>query len=290
MLDRRKILEKAHHDCLVEMYAKAQPPADFNKILEDVKSGILTDDEKNPIYKRHYLSYKEFEYILNKYCSAYRINREWPDNIDVIERYFKGEGRKDVWIPNRIDKDGFKHPGYRSSEAVPHIKDTIKNIIKDNEAAEKISEEIFNYLENCKNYYRFDTEESSFKVGISLGCSPISNKDVVIEYWKEQGVDIEIKDRNPMLLWDMDYYGDEFEDVMIDEYGNNWEEKTWNDYYATNEGKRELVEEYLRSNEGYERYYVRESENEKLMVINFDSGEEIEIDTFIENINQNIVY
>jgi len=84
------------------------------------------------------------------------------------------------------------------------------------------------YLESCKNFYRFDRTESDFRIAIFLGASPSSNKEAVKKWWKDnKGIDIEIEDRNPSLLWDKDYYGDEFEEVMKEEYGENWREE-WN--------------------------------------------------------------
>ena len=42
--------------------------------------------------------------------------------------------------------------------------------------------------------------------------------------------------RNPLLFWDRDYYGDDFEEVMKDAYGKDWE-KYWDDKW-----KKELEE------------------------------------------------
>ena len=45
-----------------------------------------------------------------------------------------------------------------------------------------------------------------------------------------------------MLLWEMDYYGDNFEEVMEEEYGENWKadwDKKWKDDIAKKEAERE---------------------------------------------------
>ena len=93
------------------------------------------------------------DYILHKYIDAYGLNETWTSNIEVLERYFKGEGRKDIWIPGEVDEDGFEHPGYRSSEEVPHIKDTIETLLADiipNEnicaIAKDVSKKVFEYI------------------------------------------------------------------------------------------------------------------------------------------------
>ena len=60
MLDRDEIIGRAYDDCMSEMYAKAQPSADFKQLVEDVKSGKIIDSNENPVYNRYYLSYEEF--------------------------------------------------------------------------------------------------------------------------------------------------------------------------------------------------------------------------------------
>lgn len=294
MIDREKIIDQAYVECMCEMYAKAQPSADYKKLLEDVKNGKITDSPYDPVYSRYYLSYEECKYILNKYINAYGMTEKWNDYLDVVERYYKGEGRKDIWRPEYIGDDGFKHPGYRTSEAVPHIKDAISNKLIEyidnedviNNISKELSHLILSYIDNCRNYYRFDREESNFSVSVSLGCSPTSNSDSVVEYWKKQGVEVEIIERNPMLLWDMDYYGDEFEEVMIDEYGDDWVNKTWEIYYNSRDGKKKIVTDFMRNNKDFNRYYVKNDDNGELIVVNFDnSNEEIPIDDFIKKYN-----
>ena len=39
MLNRREVLDKAIHDCYREMYAKAQPSADWDQIVQEFKDG-----------------------------------------------------------------------------------------------------------------------------------------------------------------------------------------------------------------------------------------------------------
>lgn len=293
MLSREDILERAYNECMIEMYAKSQPSANFNELLEGVKNGTIIDTPNDKVFERYYLSYEEFHYILNKYVELYGMSEKWNSYLETVEKYFTGEGRKDIWIAEKTDEDGDKHPGYRSSEAVPHIKDTIYNILKQyindsnsQEIRDKITKEVLSYIENCKNYYRYDREEHNFSARVALGCSPTSNKNSVIEYWKKQGKDIEIVERNPRLLWDMDYYGEEFEEVMIDTYGKNWLKKTWNDYYNSKDGKKKLVYEWMRQREEFKNMYVSNDDNGDLIIIDFtDSKVSIPIDDFIKEHN-----
>lgn len=289
MVNRENILNEAYKACMTEMYLKAQPSADFNKLLEDVKAGKLEDSQECPLYSRYYLSYDEFNYIKDKYIKAYRIKEEFTDNINIVKDYFDGKGHKDVWIPAEKREDGYIKPGYRSIAEVPHIKTVISDILKeynneDDECVNKITHKIFQYLEDCQDFYRFDREENSFNYSICLGCSPTSNKKSVIEYWAKQGININIEDRNPLLFWDKDEYEDEFIDVMIDSYGENWEEITWNQYYETDDGKKNLVSEWLNNDNNFKDYYVCRNDNDELVVSKFNDTEFIEIliDDFID--------
>ena len=237
MLDRKEILEKAYHECMTEMYAKSQPSADYNQLLKDAKNGKIGKDER--VYERYYLSHEEFKHILGKYKEAYNIKSHWIDDIEVLERYIKEGGSKDKYIESHTDENGNYHPGYRSYEKVKPLKEQLSDVLEeyslyDENMHNKLYDTVTNIIDTCKNFYRFDREESSFDCSVALGPSPNSCAEAVIQYWAHQGVDIKIEERNPLLLWDMDYYGDDFEEVMKDEYGDNWKE------YWDNKWKEEI--------------------------------------------------
>lgn len=236
MLTRKAILEKAYHDCMSEMYAKSQPSVNYDEILDGVKNGSISDSDANPVYARHYLSAYEFYYILNKYKKAYGIESKWVDYVEVVGNYFNGKGMKDVWVDGKVDGDGNKTPGHRSAEDVPHIKTPIYNtLFKEfgrsyskhelNELTDEISEHILNYIDWCRNFYRFDREEESFSTSVTLGASPTSNPKTVVKYWEENGVNVDIVERNPLIIPILDEYEeyDKFVEYMVDEYGDDWE-------------------------------------------------------------------
>lgn len=235
MLTRDKIIEQAYHECMSEMYAKAQPSADFNQLLKDAKVGKISKDEK--VYERYYLSQEEFKYILNKYKKAYNIKSKWEDYVEIIENYLNEGGTKDKYIEACTDKNGNYHPGYRGYENVPPLIKQIKECLKNhkidyNSLANELNSLTLNTIKDCKDFYRFDREENSFHFSIALGPSPTSNKDTVIEYWKNQGVEINIQDKNPLLFYEMDEYGEKFEEYMIDDYGEDWKkqfDKRWDE-------------------------------------------------------------
>lgn len=247
MLDREQIIQEAYERCMEEMYLKAQPSVDFKQLIKDIKDGKIEDSKENPVYDRYYLSFDEYNHIKEKYMKAYRLNEEWSSNIDVLEDYLNNGGTKDKYIKSYTDEDGRYHPGYRGYENVAPIKEQILNILNihlgngnySGVLCDEIVSTIMNTVKNCKDFYRFDREHSTFSVSLSLGAVPTSNKKTVEEYWQSHGMpDFKIKERNPLLLWEYDYYGDEFEEVMKDEYGVNWEQE-WDDKWKAEIEKKE---------------------------------------------------
>ena len=263
MLDKNTILERAYEECMCEMYKKAQPSVDYKQLLEDVKSGKI--DKNTKIYERYYLSQEEFKYIQNKYLEAYRIKGVWKEYIEIVEDYLKKGGTKDKWVPEQVDDTGFKQPGYRGYEKVPSIDVQIEELIKNSAfyTGSKMDEDlhylveditllILNNIKDCKEFYKFDTrDENSFYYSTALGPSPTSNPQTVVDYWKTQGVDIKIEVRNPLLFWEQDYYGDEFEEVMEDEYGPYWKkhfDNEWQEELAKKEANKKKLLEPLQNN------------------------------------------
>ena len=253
MLDREEVLAQAYEDCIREMFAKAQPSADWYNIVEEYKAGKIDEKKDGPIYNRHYLSAKEFDYILNKYMEAYRIYSEWKDDVEIVEEYLKKGGNKDKYIEDWEDEHGH-HPGYRSYEEVPPLKTHIRKIVDSylenkelNQTRQDLTDDITNkvmeLISTCKNYYSFDVDEQKFRNTVCMRCAPTGDMKTVKKWWKDHyDVDIEIEERNPLLFWEQDYYGDEFEEVMEEEDGPDWEkiwDKKWKDDIARKKAERE---------------------------------------------------
>jgi len=236
-LSRKDILMQAVHDCYKEMYAKAQPMADYDNILAEFKEGKINEDKDGKVYERHYLSSEEHKYIVDKYINAYRLTNEWLSDVGTVEEYIKDGGFKDGYTEDWTDKDGNVHPGYRIAEPVKSLKEQLEDYFDktfgthENNMAEDITNMVLKNISACKYFYRFDKEENDFRFTMALGHAPTSNKETVKNWWKEHyNQDIEIEDRNPELFWSMDEYGDEFEEIMQEEYGDNWKEY-WDNIY-----------------------------------------------------------
>lgn len=193
-LDRNRVISMAINDCLRELYAKAQPSVNIDNLKEDLDNGNITD---NFVYC-YYISREEFDYIVDKYMDAYNMNPYWKDCADLMLDYVKGiDSYKDVWVK---DKDGSTHRDYEKVQPLYNFigKTNFDLVIK--------------YLTDCKNWYKFDNESSTFKFNV-FNWGPSTNKEKVIAYWKSKGVDLQIEDRDPDTLWYRDEYGDKWEEM-----------------------------------------------------------------------------
>ncbi len=265
MLDRKEIINKAYHDCMVEMYAKAQPEADYDNLIEEYRTGKIGKDEC--IYDRHYLSMDEFLYIRDKYKEAYNMNPHWKDDIEVLEQYLNNGGLKDGYVPEQVDEDGFKHPGYRSAEDVPPLKEQFEKVMAEfdmSEAAKNVADNladlVMENIKNCKEFYRFDREEEIFDYNIALGASPCCNAETVKKWWKDNyNVDIEIEERNPKLFW---YRDNEYtdEDLAEEFESENWKEIVDKEWQEEKEAEKKKHEEVIAE---MEKKYLIYNTNEK---------------------------
>ena len=240
-VNRKEIIKKAIHDCYAELYAKAQPLADYDNLVAERKAGKI-NEEDGPVYDRHYISKDELEYIVNKYIEAYGMTEHWKSDVETIEDYLINGGSKNAYVDSSTDDNGNYHPGYRSYEDVAPLKNQIHNILSNTlsginleSSTKEVTSIVMETIKNCKDFYRFDREADEFKTAIYLGAAPTSNPDIVRKWWKDNyNVDIEIEERNPLLLWEQDNYGDAFEEIMEEEDGPNWKEiwkKKWEEKY-----------------------------------------------------------
>ena len=189
MLDEDKIMQEAIIRCYREMYRKAQPRGNFDELRRKVKNGEIPKDTR--IYERYYLPQKEYEYIVNKYVKAYGFSKQWDSDVDLILSNLKDGAYYETYDESCSRTSGKTKP--------------LKNII-----GEKNANKVIEIIENLKMFYAFDRKESIFRASVALGCSPTSNPNTVKEYWKSQGVDIEINEKKELTeddYWEIDYYG-----------------------------------------------------------------------------------
>ena len=85
-----------------------------------------------------------------------------------------------------IDENGQYNFGHKDFAPVPPLKDII---------GEDAANEVIGFVTARRNFYKFDRAGSDFKALVSLSDSPTSNYAKVVEYWKTQGVDLNINKR-----------------------------------------------------------------------------------------------
>lgn len=229
-LSRKDVIQIAYDRCMEEMFNKSQPAGSYEEYVKKAQRGEITENDR--VYEWHYLSQDEYKYILDKYIDAYGMRERWTDYVNTVIEYFKDNASKDKWIPERTDEDGFKHPGYRGYEHLPHFAKIIEDIINEKGVKEKedinviakaIYDAVIQRIEYCRDFYKFDREESGFHISIAMGPSPTCNKEQVIKYWKDKGVNLEIIDRDPNKFWEIDEYGEACEEDEED-YDEVYEE------------------------------------------------------------------
>lgn len=126
------------------------------------------------------------------YKSAYGIEPYFKDYSEIIKEYLFEGGKKEVYKDN-----------LRDYEDTPPLKEVIGE-----ENANKVKE----LFENCQGFYRFDSTESNAFDWQIFATGPTCNPKTVIEYWKEQGVELEIDEEKITKEFFKEVYGDDYED------------------------------------------------------------------------------
>lgn len=179
MINRDEILKEALHKCFVEMYRWSQPSIDIDELF---KNGYK-DSRESPLYEKHYLSQKNFEYIRQTYMDAYGIKDNWDDTFEILIKQLKEGGIEDDYKPATKDK-----PGYRDYKKVLPLEEVITCPGEMNT--------IIDYIKKCQNFFKGHSRETNqFSCSVALGGSPTSNAKEVEEYWHNNGrPDFVIKD------------------------------------------------------------------------------------------------
>lgn len=230
MVTRRGILEKAADECMKELYSHAQPKVEWEDFVQQCVEYSKKYDEwshkkdrGNKLeeigpapYEFYYINNKYMKDIVDSYVHAYKIDnhQQLCDILQILKDYFK-EPIVDKYIKGHTDENGFTHPGYRSYDHPQSLLENIKQVVGDDEKAQKAYDEVIKHMNMAENFFSWNAELNSFSMTIYLGASPNSNKEAVVDNWKKyRGVDIEIDDS--MYKDDEDEYCDEKEEVEED--------------------------------------------------------------------------
>ena len=240
--NRKDMLNKAYEDCMRELYARAQPSADYDNIIDEYRQGKIGKEER--VYERHYVSKEEYDYVVDKYVKTYGMDKKWFRDVDTVKDWVVNGGpprRKAVY-----DKD-YEHVEHEYEDRKRFKSEVMEELEKAgldqktvNELSDTIQDKVLGQIEDCKHFYRFDREEDDFRGWVALGASPTSNPETVKKWWKENyNQDIEIEDRIPDLFWYYDNgYDDEDLGYEFEHLGEDWKEKLYAEWQEEKRRKK----------------------------------------------------
>lgn len=183
MKEYDEIMWQAVEDVLEEMYQNSYPKVSWKQRIQDAKDGKDVDKD---LISHHYLPKRLYEDIIALAEHNYSYEKFFDDYTKHFSEFLLKGGRAcDI---DKGGKDDYKD--------YPSLK-------------EDIGEESFAILEKridaYKKTFRFDRQRWKFNFTI-MNCSPNSCKERVIEYWKSQGVELNIPDDEKIISR---YWGDE---------------------------------------------------------------------------------
>lgn len=211
MVTRRKILQQAIDDCMKELYSLVQPSVEWDDFVQQNKEYSKKFKEWEAIkenrpdirefcgpkpYEMYYLPREVMKDVCDAYVSAYKMDEQQNllDIIDILKKYCE-QPIVDKYIESRTDENGFTHPGYRGYDHPKSLETVLGEMLESEEKGTEAWEKMKEYLDMAGNFYSWNSELNTFNCSVYLGASPNSNKDAVINNWKEyKGVDIEIDD------------------------------------------------------------------------------------------------
>lgn len=152
-------------------------------------------------FEFYYLPKKVFKEIVDSYIYAYEIDHQQNllDIIEILKGYCK-EPIVDKYIEGELREDGTRWPGHRGYDHPDNLEKEITKILgpeaEDNlYHVHKICDKFFEFLDMAGDFYSWNGELHTFNTAVYLGASPSSNKEFVIDNWKEyRNKEIEIND------------------------------------------------------------------------------------------------
>ena len=242
MLTRSDILGEAVDKCMKELYSYAQPHIEWDEFVDEnkhyskkykeweefkrIEAKANTTNEENIIlclhsdwkgksciecigprpYEFYYLPKEILKDIIDNYVYVYKIDNQQNllDIIEILKNYCK-EPIIDKWIEG---ENGF--PGHRGYDHPNNLEKELIEICDQHShepvnMAKEIQNKFFEFLDMAGKFFSWNSELNSFYQSVYLGCSPHSNKDIVIKNWKEyRGKDITINEEEIKK----EYYGE----------------------------------------------------------------------------------
>jgi len=223
MKTRDDVLSQAAEECLKDFYNYAFPKVSWEDFLKENQEYTKKYNEweklenRPPIkefcgprpYEFYYLPSDIVKDIVLSYVYVYRMDhqQELLDTIEIlkdycknpiVDKYIEGEngfpGHRGYDHPNNLEKELIEICDQHSHEPV--------------NMAKEIQNKFFEFLDMAGNFFNWNRDLSSFNMTVYLGPSPNSNKQAVIDNWKQyRNKDIEINEKQIKE----DYYGEELD-------------------------------------------------------------------------------
>ena len=208
-----------------ERYKKWENEKDSNP---EYKNKSITECIGPRPYEFYYLPKEIMKDICDSYVHAYKMDnqQELLDTIETLKNYCK-EPIVDKYIEG---ENGF--PGHRGYDHPDNLEKELQKIFDDkilpdickqynkqynlqttgiessvSKAYSQIFQnKFFEFLDMAGNFFNWNRDLNSFSMSVYLGPSPNSNKEAVIDNWKEyRNQDIEIDEEQIKK----DYYGED---------------------------------------------------------------------------------
>ena len=181
----------AVEDTLEEMYHYSFPSVSWKQRLQDKKDGKDVDMD---LISHHYLPHELYKSILEMAKRNYSYEPFFQDYTEHLTQFLLEGGYG-------ADPD---NPGKDNNKQHPSIK-------------EEIGEEAFEILKKrlkaYSDFYRFDHQRWKFDYTV-MNYSPNCNRQTVIDYWKSQGVELNIPSDEAIINH---YWDGEWEDESMNQ-------------------------------------------------------------------------
>lgn len=205
MITRNDVIEDAILKCMKELYSKAQPSIDWDEFMQQNKLYSnqykiwekTKDTDPNYIgksitecigprpYEFYYLPKDVMKDICDSYVHAYGLDaqQELLSIIEILKNYCE----KPIIDKYIEGENGF--PGHRGYEHPDNLKKEIIKILgdiaEDNDYyPDAICNKFFEFLDMAGDFFSWNRDLNSFNTNVYLGASPNSNKEKVINNWK----------------------------------------------------------------------------------------------------------
>lgn len=204
-MTRKEVLAQACEQCLQELYSKVQPAVSWEDFVKQnreyskkynewhIKYNQSMGNEPSlkeycgpAPYEFYYLPRQVLKEVYDSYVSAYKLDAQ-QNLLDIIQ-ILKGYCLDPI-VDKYIEGENGSH-GYRGYEHPNNLEKELIEICEQHShepvnMAKEIQDKFFRFLDMAGEFYNWNSELNAFATEVYLGPSPNSNKEAVINNWKQ---------------------------------------------------------------------------------------------------------